>query len=360
MLLLNDLLNKMKYGFLVGLTLFFFPVFSWAQQNLGPVYCNSVSDMRPNFGAQTFSQGSNAIAIGQQIGKLDERRVTTLIGCTTNKTWATPIKPIVPSITWTDSQGGVYDVYQSSIPGIGYAIGVADPNAPAFTPVTGTDDIPLYDGPGTTVGFAVRVAFIIIGPLQTGRTTISNDPILNVSSQFNGRPQRNGKVSRTLVSATFDITAKTCSLTSPASQEIRLNTVPARLFNNLAVGSPLESTVSSPITISANCQSGVALFATINDSNNTGSRENYLTNASVGAGSAEGVGVQLLRDGSTIVLMGPESSDSANVNSFAIGARATADNAPRSFTLAARYIKTGSEVKAGIVQSLGTVTFSYR
>lgn len=237
-------------------------------------------------------------------------------------------------LTWSDGSR-IYDVYESNTPGIGYAISVADPNNQSnITPLRGTGDVRLFyfPEPPPWVGATVSITLIATGPLQTGKTPISNDPIVNFTAR---RPLGGNRAGtpQLIVNATINVQARTCSLISNAEQSITLDTFPVRAVEELPIGSALEESLSPPVTVAADCDPDVSLYATVNDSNDTGSLENYLANSASGAGSATGVGVQLLRDGNSVVSMGPASAETGNTNSFAVGTKTAVNEIPKEVLL---------------------------
>ena len=360
-------LMSIKYGFFLCLI---FPAISWAQ--VGQPYCE-VRNIVANFGSQNFAMGADQIAVGKQIGNLSETTQPTVFYRTSNsgdypacrpyRSWVSPSKPLVPNVSYQGPDGKTYDVYQTSIPNIGYVVGVADTNSNNFTPVRGSGDTLVLDSTAQgfeSVGFKVQVRFIVTGPLQTGSYSLTNEQFLVFTAQNRNRTERTG--SPTIrVSANFTIKASTCTLTSPSAINLALNTVKLQDVAALAVGDALQTTRSQRMLITATCQKDVHLHATVSDANAPSSTANYLVN-SPGQGRASGVGVQLSRGNNSdvVISMGPPTSNADNINSFNMGSRAATDGATKNFSVAAQYIKIAPTVTAGSVQSIGLVVFSYR
>lgn len=356
-----------KYGFFLCLI---FPAISWAQ--VGPPYC-AVRNIDAIFGSQNFTMGADQIAVGQQIGTLSQVTQPTVFyktssvggytACNPYRSWVRPLTQRVLNVSYKGSDGKSYDVYQTSIPGIGYAVGVADTNSNNYTPVTGDHETTVLNSTASgfeSVGFKVQVRFIVTGPLQTGSYSLSNEQFLVFTAKNRNRSERTG--SPTIrVTANFEVKAATCTLASPNQITLALAPVKVQDVAALAVGEALQTTRSQRLVITATCQKDVHLHATVSDANDSSSTASYLVNTP-GQGRASGVGVQLSRgnDSNVLISMGPPTSNADNTNSFNVGSRAATDGATKTFSVAARYVKTSPTVTAGSVQSLGHVFFSYR
>lgn len=74
------------------------------------------------------------------------------------------------------------------------------------------------------------------------------------------------------------------------------------------------------------------------------------------ASTASGVGIQV-RNGTTIIGYGPDSSAAGNTNQWFV---TQTGNATVNIPLTARYVQTGNQVKPGTVKALATFTMSYQ
>jgi hypothetical protein len=100
--------------------------------------------------------------------------------------YATPAQGVVAGIRYTDGLGVSYPVYPTSVPGIGYVIGIKDPNAASYTSVnpSGTQLYPAAGTPGAprvTMGYVAQVLFIATAQLASGSYAIANQKIADLT-----------------------------------------------------------------------------------------------------------------------------------------------------------------------------------
>ena len=84
------------------------------------------------------------------------------------------------------------------------------------------------------------------------------------------------------------------------------------------------------------------LFATLTDATNPANRSATLSLAS--GSTAAGVGLQILRGGSTLVNFGPDSPEAGDANQWYFG---TSINGPMTIPLGVRYIQTDTSTHRG-------------
>ncbi|MCP3017740.1 fimbrial protein [Cupriavidus basilensis] len=262
-----------------------------------------------------------------------------------------PFGKVVSGVTYTDG-GQTYPVYETNVPGVGYAFGVSLSSKGPWTPVKpGKTEI--FSGSSPTLMVYQRASLVATGRVATGKYTISEQNIALVKSTLgNGTSVSDIGYFRSI--GTFNVTARGCKVTSGATNAVVL---PALVTHSLKeVGA--VSNASASFSIGVNCDTNVELYATLTDASNPANTSDTLT--LTGNSTATGVGIQMFRPGQTAAQrLGPDSSAKGNTNQWYVGGT-SASNGTISVPLTAKYVKTEPTMKPGTVSALGTITFSYQ
>ncbi|WP_412025449.1 fimbrial protein [Burkholderia cepacia] len=96
------------------------------------------------------------------------------------------------------------------------------------------------------------------------------------------------------------------------------------------------------------------MYITLTDATKSANRSNILNLTS--NSTAEGVGIQI-KNGSTLVSYGPDSSATGNPNQWFVK---ETGNAEVEIPLTARYVRTGAKLKGGSADAIATFTMSYQ
>lgn len=265
--------------------------------------------------------------------------------------WFSPLVTFSGMYIYTYYPGGPwtnYFIYPTGVQNIGFIISGSDTSY-QWMAING--DTLLWPGANGISWNSDRVVigFVQTGPLNPGTYVVPSKTFLN----------HYGSSSKTANDSTFGpgiisyssmtVTANTDTCTIDANSIAQTINMPG--ISTSAISAPGTTGGNTPFSLSVSgCSTGIKLFATLTDVNDTSSTGNTLTNT----GNAAGVGVQILKSG-TPVSFGPQSSAIGNTNQFSIGTGQTSYSIP----LVAQYVNTGT-VKAGSVQSQAWVTFSYQ
>lgn len=252
----------------------------------------------------------------------------------------------------TFNSGGVsMPVYNTSVPGVGFAMMAKDPNYP-FKPVS-HNQVELYGRTHNKPqfwGLDGRVFFVATGPVSAG--TISSQQLASfiISDADIASP---GFHSVILSTVHISPPAKpTCQITTTAVV-LPLGQVPIRSFG--AVGSTAGN-VSRNISLS--CAGGGGdtrdVFITVTDQTQPSNRSTTLTLSS--DSNAKGVAVQLLRGG-TLISYGADSATVGNQNQWFVG---STGNGTVNIPISARYVRTAQDISPGTANGRATFTMAYR
>jgi type 1 fimbria pilin len=251
----------------------------------------------------------------------------------------------------TGAQEGTYMTYPTGIAGVGIR----------FTTQGGTGAgygvWPTSVDWGTTptltiatVG-SVLVEFVKVGPITAGGTIVGE---LGATYIQNGAT----KLSSYVVNGGITIkpTVPTCTVQSPSPIAVPMGSAAANAFTGVGTTS---SGSGQPFTIQLQCAGGTSgattkMYITLTDQTNAANVSNALTLSA--DSTASGVGIQV-RNGSTIISYGPDSSAAGNTNQWFV---TQAGNEPISIPLTARYVQTGSVVRPGTANARATFTMSYQ
>lgn len=252
------------------------------------------------------------------------------------------------------SNGLISDVWETGVPGIGYAMIVRSIFGPEAGVKEGGIDVSygsMASPQSSLTPITVKVVLVATGRLSTGSYRV---PALNV-----GRytiVDGSGTVlsaSIPMASVPVTVTAQGCKVTSGEGQNVNLPRVITYDFKEVGA----TSAVSSSFAVGLKCDTTLAVHATLTDASDRSNTSNVL---SLSPGStATGFGLQIFRENSmTPIAYGPESSTKGNPNQWFVGT-ANAYN-PLLIPFTVKYVRTAPEVGPGSVNARALITFSYQ
>lgn len=254
------------------------------------------------------------------------------------------------SVTYSES-GTSYTVYNTSVPGIGFVLRstvVAGGQGFGSTAMTGTTAQTIASGnvyTDTTITITPWVRLIKTAPLTAVSYILSKTTFAYYAISTNWA---NGVGSVYMNGSTLSMQNTSCTVNT---QNISVS-LPA--INTAQLPALSSTTGSTPFSIVLNCPSSQNIYMTLTDNSNP-LRTSSIIGLEPSNSTASGIGIQILRNGSP-VLLGPDSSNAGNTNQFLIGL-----NQLGSITipLSAQYIRTGT-VQSGKVKAVATFTMSYQ
>lgn len=264
------------------------------------------------------------------------------------------IGTLVPGITYANG-GRTHLVYETGIPGIGYALmasvynGESSTSSPWSAVTSDWTQIPS----GRKQGQAnVRVALVFTGALTTGTYTT---PFREIGEVFEGKTIGDRTTKIYLDSIKINVTATGCSLTSPTQNDI---TLPQLLASRLAsIGD--VSDASGTTSLRVNCKQPTSVYVTLTDVVTPTNTGNVLSLAP--DSKATGVGVQFFKQGSATPLgFGPDSSNKGNTNQWLAGTLTGSSGGNLTIPLVAKYVKTEPKITPGSVNARASFTLSYQ
>ncbi|MHA7680306.1 fimbrial protein [Cupriavidus sp. PET2-C1] len=262
-----------------------------------------------------------------------------------------PLGQVVSGVTYTDG-GQTYPVYETNVPGIGYAFGWSfQYNGPWNAVKPGITEI--FSGASRALTVYHRVSLVATGRLVAGNYTLSRQTLSTLTATL-GDGTSFPKNALFIGSGTLNVATSGCKVTSGATNAVVL---PTLLSHSLkAVGA--VSDASASFSIAVKCDANVRLYATVTDASAPANTSNTLTLA--GNSTAAGVGIQMFRSGETKPLaLGPDSSAKGNTNQWYVG-RSSASGDTFNIPMDAKYVKTEPTIKPGSVSARSTITFSYQ
>lgn len=262
-----------------------------------------------------------------------------------------PLGQVVSGVTYTDG-GQAYPIYETNVPGIGYAFGWSfQYNGPWDAVKPGKTEI--FSGAATALTVYYRVSLVATGRLVGGRYTIPRQTLSTLTANL-GDGTSISNNSYFGGSGTLNVTTRGCKVTSGATSAVVLPTLVSHSLKSVGA----VSDASASFSIAVNCDANVGLYATLTDTSNPTNTSNTLTLA--GNSTATGVGIQMFRSGKTTALgLGPDSSAKGNTNQWYVG-RSSASGGNFNIPLDAKYVKTEPTIKPGTVSARSTITFSYQ
>jgi type 1 fimbria pilin len=261
--------------------------------------------------------------------------------------------------TTTAPAPGFNDVYPTNVPGLGvrYTFNV---NGDAAcdnhnqTMKSGAIAIScLVTGPSDTGAWVysnmtVTTSLVVTGVIKAGASVLSSAPVITFIYTLKDVGGSWPKDPLYIAAATGTLMTATCSVQTPGIA-VTLPTVSARSFASVGTTAGKQA-----FSLSFACASGAQVSIVITDAVDPTNRSNVLK---LGAEStAKGIGVQILKDGSTPVLFGPDAVGQSVQNQWLIGA---SPNGSLELPLSAQYIRTG-DLSAGSIKALATFTMSYQ
>ncbi|MDR8729163.1 type 1 fimbrial protein [Burkholderia pseudomultivorans] len=259
---------------------------------------------------------------------------------------------VVPGIRYV-SNGQVSDVWESGVPGIGYALVMRSEFGPEIGVKEGGIDV-IYDKEpvrSSSTSIAVVVALVATGRLASGTYTIPARQVGKYTITDGSGTAKSASIP--MASARVTVNAQGCKVISGDGNNVMLPK--AITYDFKEVGA--TSAVSSSFAVGLKCDTTLAVHATLTDASDRANTSNVLSLAP--GSTATGFGLQIFRDKSTTPLaFGPESSTKGNLNQWLVGTANAYDTMLIPFTV--RYVKTNETVGPGSVNARALITFSYQ
>lgn len=313
----------------------------------------------------SFNQNLNALPINSPIGGQVMSAKVRQFNCTGLR----PGNAHVYGIYTTGSYVTTIDgrrVYNTNIPGIGYAVGVDGTISDSYGTHSCMTPTPSWigepDGHYDNEPYSPNNFF-----------SCSSSLVSSYSATFYLQFY---KISHSVGSGTLDLSNQIYSTVyfSPSNGiiygKLPLITTPSNVTNISCTSSVSPNPVNLPtinadqlpfinstagsttFNINTTCSNATNLYVTFSDKNNLGQIGNILTPDN--SSTASGVGTQLRYD-SHIIHYGPDSENSGNTNQFFLKTFSGQQN----FPFSAAYIRTGA-VSPGTLSTTATFTFSYQ
>ncbi|QHM76279.1 F17b-G fimbrial adhesin [Mixta theicola] len=249
--------------------------------------------------------------------------------------------------------GARYNVFETSVPGIGYIVAVKDYNATHYMPLqmAQVQTFPADDaapGYSPSLGWSIKVTFVKTGEkLQSGshRSPLIHVAVLTAIDSANVSTMADVYINPT----TFIVKAAGCTVDTD-SVDLKLGNINLRELPAIGSTSPAAN-----FTIDVDCDENIALNAVVTDQSNPDNRSTVVS--LTGDSTAAGVGVEFFYNGTGPLKLGPDSAARGTANQFFI--QRTGQAQRLSLPFQARYIRTG-ELTPGSANALASVTFSYQ
>ncbi|WP_458763796.1 fimbrial protein [Cupriavidus basilensis] len=274
-------------------------------------------------------------------------------GCQIDAIVVTPLGKVVPGVTYRAS-GGPAAVFETGIPGVGYALQTANVNG-EFVPIGAEPTVfPAGKVGMSGWGYYQQVTLVVTGSIPTGNYRVPDQTILTLGAMLNGTVVSN-RASIGMYPLSITVTAKACTITSGAANTV---VMPQLVTYSLKAVGDVSATKSAPFSLGLKCDGSVSVYATLTDATDPANTSNILSLAK--NSTAAGLGIQIMKKGTTIPLnFGPDSAAKGNKNQWLVGTSA-ASGSVISVPFEARYIKTEETIKPGTMSALSTITFSYQ
>lgn len=276
---------------------------------------------------------------------------TTFWECKKLKGRFEPLGTLVPGIQYV-SNGLVSDVWETGVPGIGYAMVVASEFGPEVGAKEGGVDIVWgREGGSFDTGLLMNIALVATGRLTSGEHLVRTQNIGRyIVTDASGVAK---SIDIQMGATRVKVASQGCKVVSGDGQTVTLPRVVTYDFKEVGA----TSTAFSSFAFGLKCDATVAVHATLTDANDRSNMSNVL---SLGPGStASGFGLQIFREKSvTPIAFGPESSTKGNPNQWFVGTANAYDTLLIPFTV--KYVKTDPKVGGGTVHARALITFSYQ
>lgn len=246
-------------------------------------------------------------------------------------------------VTWKNLYG-TYHVFKSSVPGVGYAIGVKDPNSDMWIPL-GSDWVQTYPigGQGLTisVGAELRVWYISIDELESNVFVLPQERLVEFRGTESGST-RDYNSSGYIYGSSFEVDVFGCALLEP-QVSVPLGRVSAeKIMTHIGAASSAVD-----FSVPVDCDGQVRLDMVVDGAGSPNASNGVLP---LTAGGATGVGIQLLHsDGATPVVL----NEAFEVMAATVVGR-------NDISLAARYIQLSESVVPGVANGVAQFVLSYR
>ncbi|KWN87813.1 fimbrial protein [Burkholderia ubonensis] len=302
----------------------------------------------------SFSGARDGQTLGALVGtgaQTSEKAVADYsFECEIERITATAVGKLVPNVSYA-FEGRSHPVYETGIPGIGYALmaraGVY-PGGGTWYALPTTETVLNRGRTNTLTQF--RVAIVFTGSLVTGSYSVPLRTVATVRAYSNGSTREPRDVY--LPALNVKVATSSCSLTSGANNTVTLPTVYQGSMKS--VGS--VSAESGNVTLNVACQGQVSVYVTLTDISNPTNTSNVL--GLTPGSQAAGIGIQLFKQGNSTALgFGPDSTGKGNTNQWLAG---KTTNGTVSIPLVAKYVRTAPDVTPGPVDARASFTFSYQ
>ncbi|RQT12936.1 hypothetical protein DF044_15800 [Burkholderia contaminans] len=276
-------------------------------------------------------------------------------GCMYDEYVVRPAGVLIPNVTYKTSTGASAAVFETGIPGVGYAMEAQPYSAIGSWIAIGADATSVPTSPIDKDLLYAKVTYVAVGPLVTGSYTSRRQVLFNFSLKYKGNWVSGSSASGSLNAASMSVTARTCKITSGKARTVPLPSLYAGSLKAIGDVAPAKS---APFSFDLQCDANLGIYATLSDVTNPANTSDVL---SLGRGSgASGIGIQIMKQGTdTPLRFGPDSSAKGNTNQWLVGRSSTA-NTKLSVPFEARYVKTAEKITPGTVEALGSITFSYQ
>lgn len=308
--------------------------------------CTKPMTINPT-GPLSYNGPADSVHPGQAIGSWGGDTSTYDTYCGPDLIYSAYVEPIDQKTNITYSDGSTtYPVFPTGVPGIGYIIGMKDPNAGTFiaidNPSTKTFPSPGTPNQSSVIGFNAKVTYVATESLKTGVYIVPSRVIANLTFRdyYNGIRE---STTLTLNSVTINVTATSCKVNQPSLQ------VPLGTFNVTDFTSVGSNVGSHPFSVDLQCDENIKVNMTLNATQNAETSDNTVI-ALDNAGAenvAKGVGVQLLYNNTPLAI------------SSKILTNTVVSAGPVSIPLVARYYQTSSQVTAGTANATASLFLTY-
>lgn len=276
---------------------------------------------------------------------------------------ATPLDPVIPGIYYINN-GKQYSIFKTSVPGIGYAVGIRDFKADLSQEIPiGSGKTQTYPFPGSSnttpkIGYKARLIFVATqNSLKSGNYTIQAQNILSltVDPVIGYGPEA---TVLGLSPATFTIEVSGCDVTSPARQIVNMPPI------SLSLDDLSTDEKKGRFNISLKCDANVAVYATVTDVNNPTYLGDILRPSS--DSTAKGIGLKLFKyNENDPIKFGPDSPEKGNINQWYVGGSNNTSSTyyvipfQAQYTILPEYNNT-KKIIAGEFHAEASITFSYQ
>lgn len=274
-----------------------------------------------------------------------------------NKAYVTPKGKEIPGLVYQEN-GQTYSVFETGVPGIGYAIGVSDAKANSVIPLRNYT-VKTYDGGHSImIGYKARLVFVVTTQyLKSGKYTIPSQVIAGLWALGAWEDGRDAPKPTTLSMATTSITieAQGCQYNSPEKQHVKMPTISRDFQNHQA------EKYQSEFSVSISCDPNVTVYATMTDVNHPNSTDSILRGSP--SSTAKGIGLQIYKfDDINPISFGPDSAIRGNINQWYLGGDKQTARTTYTIPFRAQYFKLTNEENLipGTFHAEASITFSYQ